>query len=50
VKGIAVGSSALAVVAAYGEPDERDETPKGDKTLCYGGFELYLRDGTVAAS
>ena len=24
VKGIAVGSSALAVVAAYGEPDERD--------------------------
>ena len=49
VKGIAVGSSALAVFAAYGEPDERDETPKGDKTLCYGDFELYLRDGAVAA-
>jgi hypothetical protein len=49
VKGIGVGSSALAVVAAYGEPDERDETPKGNKTLCYGDFEIYLRDGAVAA-
>ena len=49
VKGISVGSSALAAVAAYGEPDERDETPKGDKTFCYGDFELYIRDGAVAA-
>jgi hypothetical protein len=49
VKGIAVGSSALAAVAAYGEPDERDETPKGDKTFCYDDFELYIRDGAVAA-
>jgi hypothetical protein len=49
VKGIGVGSSVLAVVAAYGEPDERDETPKGNKTLCYGDFEIYLRDGSVAA-
>ena len=49
VRGVAVGSSALAVVAAYGEPDERDETPKGDKTLCYGDFELYLQGGSVAA-
>jgi len=49
VKGVAVGSSALAVAAAYGEPDERDETPGGDKTLCYGDFELYMKAGTVAA-
>ncbi len=49
VKGVAVGSSALAVVAAYGEPDERDETPAGDKTFCYGNFELYLKAGSVAA-
>ena len=48
-KGIAVGSSALAVIAAYGEPDERDATPAGDKTFCYGYFELYLKAGTVAA-
>lgn len=49
VKGISVGSSALAVVAAYGEPDERDETPSGNKTMCYRDFEIYLRDGNVAA-
>lgn len=49
VKGISVGSSALAVVAAYGEPDERDETSGGDKTMCYDDFELYLKVGTVAA-
>jgi hypothetical protein len=49
VHGISVGSSVLAVVAAYGEPEERDETPKGDKTFCYGDFELYIREGTVAA-
>ena len=48
-KGVAVGSSALAAVAAYGEPDERDETKNGDKTMCYGNFELYLRGGMVAA-
>lgn len=48
-KGVAVGSSALAVIAAYGEPDERDATPSGDKTFCYGDFELYLKDGAVAA-
>jgi hypothetical protein len=47
--GISVGSTALAVVATYGEPDERDETPKGDKTFCYGDFELYISEGKVAA-
>ncbi len=47
--GITVGSSALAVAAALGEPDERDETEKGDATLCYDNFEIYIRGGIVAA-